>query len=99
MNPKKGDGKLAKLVKLGMGAFWMTEKSVRNAVGELRLPREATQFLIEQIEKRKSEIFDVVRGEIQKAIEKLDVSQLAADFLEDHDVDIAATIRFKRKGR
>lgn len=95
---KVNDGRLAKLLRLGMGAFWMTEKSVRSAVGELRLPKEATQFLMEQVERRKTEVFEVVRSEIQRTIESLNITGLTEELLAGHDLEVTARIRFiKRK--
>lgn len=94
---KEPDGRLAKLLKLGMGAFWMTEQGVRRAVSEVRLPREAAQFLMEQVERRKEEVFEVVRGEIHRAIDRMDLKQLANELLESHDLEITATVRFKPK--
>lgn len=91
------DSRLAKLLRLGMGAFWMTEKSVRNAVRDIPLPKEATNFLMEQIERRKAEVIDVVRGEIERAIGSMDVRGLARDMLADHEIEVTARIRFLPK--
>ncbi|MBI2345956.1 MAG: hypothetical protein HYV03_03560 [Deltaproteobacteria bacterium] len=96
VTPKKEpNGRLAKLLRLGMGAFWMTEQGVRRAVREVRLPKEATQFLVEQVERRKEEVFEVVRGEIERAIDRVDIKQLARELLEGHEIEVTATVRFK----
>ncbi|MBI4366560.1 MAG: hypothetical protein HY543_07060 [Deltaproteobacteria bacterium] len=94
------DGRLAKLLRLGLGAFWMTEKSVRSAVQGLPLTKDAANFLLEQIERRKSELVDVVRSEIQHLIAGLDVHALARELLKDYEIDVQAKIRLiPRKNR
>lgn len=91
------DGRLARLLRLGMGAFWMTEKSVRNAVRDIPLPKEAAGFLMEQIERRKAEVIDVVRGEIERAMGNLDIRRLTRELLVDHELEVTARIRFLPK--
>jgi hypothetical protein len=96
---RDADGRLAKLLRLGMGAVWMTEEGVRKAVQDLRMPRDATAYLLEQIDKRKSEIFTLVRNEIQRAFKKVDTTQLVKNILKSHDLEIEAKIRFKPRKR
>ncbi|MBI2343360.1 MAG: hypothetical protein HYV02_03335 [Deltaproteobacteria bacterium] len=86
-------GRFAKLLRLGVGAFWMTEESVRKALLEMRMPKEATAYLLEQIDKRKGEIFQLVRDEIQRAVERMDATQLVDNILANHDIEISAKIR------
>ena len=97
--PKKppNDSRLARLVRLGMGAFWMTEKVVRSAMRDLPLTKEASQFVLEQLDRRKADVLDVVRNEIQRAVEKLDIPSLAKDLLNEHDIEVTAQIRFRRR--
>lgn len=91
------DSRLAKLFRLGVGAVSMTEKGLRKAVFDMRLPKEATQFVVEQLERRKSEIMDVVRNEIQRVIGRIDVTTLARELLKDFEVEVKGTIRLVPK--
>ncbi len=90
-------GRLAKLFRLGMGALWMTESGVRKAVQELRLPREAATYLVEQFDRRKGEIFSLVREEVHTAFSKLDLRKLIEHIVQTHEIEIHATVKFKPK--
>lgn len=88
---------IAKFIRIGVGALWMTEESVRKAIQDLSLPKDATAYLIDQIDRRKNEIISVIRQEVHLAIQKMDIGEVVNKIVQNHDMEIDATIRFKPK--
>ncbi len=92
--PTAAPGAIAKLLRMSLGALWMTEEGVRKTVGDLRLPRDATSYLFDQIDKRKTEILKLLRTELHLALSRIDITQLTRNILANHDIEIDAKIRF-----
>ena len=53
----------------GLGAVFMSEEGIRRLAKQLKLPREALGFLLNQAEKTKDEIGRVVSEEIRKFLQ------------------------------
>jgi hypothetical protein len=53
----------------GLGAVFMSEEGVRRVAGQLKLPKEALGFLLQQAEKTKDEVGRVVSDEVRKFLQ------------------------------
>jgi hypothetical protein len=95
-DPKMSD-LLRKLVSAGIGAAFMTEESIRNYVGEMKLPKDAVNFLLQGANKSKEELMNRVGNEVIKIINKIDFVKEASRFVEEHKFRISAEIDVVKK--
>lgn len=63
----------------GIGAVFMSEEGVRRLAGQLKLPKEALSFLLQQADKTKDEIGRVVSDEVRKLLQS---DRLRDEFLK-----------------
>lgn len=63
----------------GIGAVFMSEEGVRRLAGQLKLPKEALTFLLNQADKTKDEIGRVVSDEVRKLLQS---DRLRDEFLK-----------------
>lgn len=86
-----------KLVAVGVGAAFLTEESIRSALGEVKLPKEILNVVLQNATKTKDIIADQVTKEIVKLISKIDFVKEASRFVEDHKFNIEIDITKKDK--
>lgn len=79
----------------GVGAVFMTEEGIRNAVSDMRLPKDVARSVVAQAEVTKKEMFRIVGREVRTFLEQSNISQAIAGALADTTVEITTTIRFK----
>lgn len=82
----------------GVGAVFMTEEGIRNAVSDMRLPKDVAKSVVAQAEVTKKEMFRIVGREVRTFLEQSNISQAIAGALADTTVEITTTIRFKPNG-
>ncbi len=86
-----------KVVAVGVGAAFLTEESIRSALGEVKLPKEILNNLLQNASKTKEVIADQVTKEIVKIISKIDIVKEASRFVEEHKFTIEIDIKKKEK--
>lgn len=86
-----------KVVAVGVGAAFLTEESIRSALGEVKLPKEILNSLLQNASKTKEVIADQVTKEIVKIISKIDIVKEASRFVEEHKFTIEIDIKKKEK--
>lgn len=86
-----------KLVAVGVGAAFLTEESIRSALGEVKLPKEILNIVIQNATKTKDLVADQVTKEIIKLISKVDFVKEASRFVEEHKFNIEIDITKKDK--
>lgn len=86
-----------KVVAVGVGAAFLTEESIRTALGEVKLPKEILNSLLQNASKTKEVIADQVTKEIVKIISKIDIVKEASRFVEEHKFTIEIDIKKKDK--
>ena len=98
-----GEGKkgvtdaLKKLFTVGLGAAFMTEDAIRSYLGELKLPKEALNYLLQGAKKSKEELTNRVGNEIVAIIQKIDFVKEASRFVENHKFKVSAEIEVLKK--
>jgi hypothetical protein len=82
---------------MGLGTLFMTEEAVRNYLKDKKLPKEIVTALLENVGKKKEDLYDSVAKEFGRVLSKVDISKEVARFLETHKVSIEARLTFEPK--
>lgn len=90
---------LKKVLTAGVSAAFMTEESIRSYLGELKLPKDVLNLLIQGASKSKDEITQKVSKEAIAMIQKIDWTKELSKFAEDHTFKISMEIDIKKKNK
>ncbi len=88
-----------RLLLTGVGAIFMTEESIRNAISDLKLPKEAVGYVFEQAKKQKDDLVTIVAAEVSKFLSKINVHEEITKVLTSLQIHIDATLSFTPKGK
>lgn len=88
---------LKKVLSVGVSAAFMTEESIRAYIGDLKLPKEMLNMLLQSANKGKDEITQRVSKEIIGIVSKIDWVKEFARFAENHKFKIQAEIDIVKK--
>src|ERR1700733_14371375 len=88
-----------KLFSVGVGAAFMTEESIRNYLADLKLPKEALNFVLQNANKGKEELVARVSREIGNILSHIDIVKEASKFVENHKFKISAEIEVVNKNK
>lgn len=94
--PKWGE-MLKKVMSVGLGAAFMTEESVRSALGGMNLPKEVLTTILQGASRSKEEFLNKVGNETIKLLSKIDFVKEASRFVEEHKFRINAEIEVVKK--
>jgi len=89
---------LRRAVLTGVGALFMTEEGIRNAVGDLKLPKDALAFLGAQAEKSRTEVARVVTQEVRRFLEGETLQRELWKLLTSVTLEVTASIQLKPSG-
>ena len=78
----------------GIGALFMTEDGVRSILGEMKLPKDAAQFVINQVGKSKEDLFRMIASEIRGFLDSTNISEELRRALTGMSLEISTTVRF-----
>jgi len=81
----------------GLGALYMTEEGARSMLSEVKLPKEAAQFLVGQMARSKEEVMAVVAKEIRSFLESSNLAEEFMRVLSSTAFEINTTVRFVTK--
>ena len=88
---------LKKVFTVGVSAAFLTEESIRNYVGEMKLPKEVLQTLLQSASKSKDEITQRMSKELVAMIQKIDLVKEFSKFAETHKFKISAEVEILKK--
>ncbi|MNK01266.1 hypothetical protein D3C87_190630 [compost metagenome] len=88
---------LKKVFTAGVSAAFMTEESIRSYLGDLKLPKEVLNVLLQSANKSKDEITQRVTKEIVGVVQKIDFVKEFSKFAETHKFKISAEIDIIKK--
>ncbi len=88
---------LRRLIGVGLGAAFMTEESVRGALGDIKLPKEVLTTILQGATRSKEEFLNRVGNETIKLLSKIDFVKEASRFVEEHKFHISADIEVIKK--
>jgi hypothetical protein len=86
---------LKRVVELGVEKAVEAPDNIKELVGGIKLPREAAQYLLSQVDDTKSGIFRVVAKEVREFLAQTNVSGEMQKMLSTMQLEIRTTIRFK----
>lgn len=85
---------LRKTVSQGVEARQATEDTLRHIVGELKLPREIGNVVLQQADQIKTEVVRVVAGEVRNFLGEANLGEEIAKILTSLSFEIRTEIRF-----
>lgn len=96
-NTPKWSEMVRKVMSVGLGAAFMTEESVRSALGGMNLPKDVLTTILSQANRSKEEFLNRIGNETVKLISKIDFVKEASRFVEEHKFRINAEIEVVKK--
>ena len=88
---------IKKIVSTGVGAAFMTEDTVKNLLGDLPLPKDIIQGLVQNAKGAKEDFIKGLHEEVRRHLSNVDPSAVIHEILEDYDFEIKAKVSFKKK--
>jgi len=85
---------IKRAVLAGIGAVFMTEEGVRGFLGDLKLPKQTAQFVLNHVAKTKEDLFRVVTSEIRGFLESTQLSEELKKVLTSISLEISTKVRF-----
>jgi hypothetical protein len=83
-----------RILTLGLGAYFLTEDTVRRYVKDAKLPRDVAKSITQNAVKGKDELYGFVARELSNFLEKMDLQEELGKFVQNHKVKIKAEIEF-----
>ncbi len=83
-----------KAILSGLGAVFLTEEGIRSYLSDLKLPKEAVQFLISQVAKTKEEALRVITEEIRSFLDNTQLDDVLRRVLTNISLEISTKVRF-----
>ena len=85
---------IKRAVELGVGKAVEAPDSLKELVGGLKLPREAANYLLSQVEETKNGLFRVVAKEVREFLEHANLGAEMEKILTSLQFEISTTIRY-----
>lgn len=89
---------LKKALVTGISAVFMTEEGIRNALSDMRLPKEAMAYLIAQTQNSRRELFRVMSDELKNFLRNIDLPGEVKKALSGMKLEVKAEIKFVDEG-
>lgn len=89
---------LQKALLTGVSAVLMTEEGIRNALSDMRLPKEAIGYVVQQTERSRKDLFQAVSKEVKGFLDSVDMAGALRKALTGLKVEVRAELRFSEDG-
>lgn len=83
-----------KTVMTGVGAVFMTEEGIRNALSDMKMPKNVIAAAVSQAEKTKKEVSGLIAKEVRSFLDRIEVEDIIQKALAGQSIEIRATIKF-----
>lgn len=83
-----------RILTLGLGAYFLTEDTVRRYVKDAKIPRNIAQGIVHNATKGKDELYGFVARELSGFLKQMDLQAELDRFVRSHKVKISAEIEF-----
>jgi len=83
-----------KILTLGLGAYFLTEDTVRRYVKDAKIPRDIARSITQNATKGKDELYGYVARELSSFLRQMDLQQELDRFVRSHKVRVSAEIEF-----
>jgi hypothetical protein len=81
----------------GLGAVLTTEESLKSSLQDMKLPKEAMNYLVSQADRTKREIIEVVARETRTFLSHMEIEQMLGRALTGTTIEISTRIRILPK--
>ncbi len=89
---------MKKILTVGVGAFFLTEESLRGLVADFKLPKELLTGILDSASKTRDEFLRSLSKEMMaQVLERIDPAALLEELLSKHEVDLKIQVNFKKK--
>lgn len=89
-------GRLPDMVKsmivLSLGGVFMAEETIRKVAGELKLPRDTMNLVINQAERSRKEMIEAVAREVGRALRAMELEKLLGRLGHEFEIEIDARL-------
>ncbi len=85
---------IRRLAAVGLSGFFTTESALRRAVGET-MPQDWVDFVSEQSDRGRQELFDRLVREMGRILEDMDLEELLENLVTDRTIEIEAKVRIR----
>jgi hypothetical protein len=86
-----------KILTLGLGAYFLTEDTVRRYVKDAKIPRDIARSITQNASKGKDELYGYVARELSSFLRQMDLQQELDRFVRSHKIRVSAEIEFMPK--
>jgi len=86
-----------KVVTTGLSAAFMTEDAIKNALGDLSVPKELLNSVLQHAKSAKGDFIQSVKNEMREYLNRVDLSKEVDRILTNYDLEISAKIKFNPK--
>ena len=83
-----------KILTLGLGAYFLTEDTVRRYVKDAKLPRDIGKTITQNATKGKDELYGFVARELSGFLRQMDLQAELDRFVRSHKIRVNAEIEF-----
>jgi hypothetical protein len=83
---------------LGLSSFFTTESAIRKAFGDT-VPQEWVDFITDQGERGRQELFDRLAAEAGRVLERVDLEELLENLLTGRTIEIEAKVRIGARAK
>jgi hypothetical protein len=80
------------VIGLGLSGFFLTEETIRRALGDT-LPKDWADFAADQSERTRKEFLERLSYELAQTLEKVDLAAVLRELLEGRTLEVRAEIR------
>ena len=87
-----------KILTLGLGAYFLTEDTVRRYVKDAKIPRDIGKTITQNASKGKDELYGFVARELGSFLRQMDLQQELDRFVKSHKIRVSAEIEFLPRG-
>jgi len=94
INPKKMASWVKRTLLTGASAVFMTEEGIRNALMEMKMPKNVIAAAVAQADKTKREVSIMIAKEVRHFLDRIKVEDIIQKALAGQKIEIKATIRF-----
>ena len=90
---------MKKVVLTGVGTIFLTEETIRNYLGEFKLPKELMSGFLENASKSKQEFMNAFAKEVANVLSHIDFANEAKKFFENNRMKVTIELSIDSKDK
>ena len=84
-----------KILAAGLGAYFLTEDTVRRYVKDAKIPRDIARSITQNASKGKDELYGFIARELSDFLKQMDLQEELDRFVQNHKIKISAEIELR----